>query len=635
MTNRHHPRYIDDADFTTNAPSYYEDLARKEKLIRLLAERIWGYEKILDETLEEIQERFRAWDKNLEDFPEDVKVLLQQWLDNGSLDHIINDTIFNWKLDTAIFEQFRDTVTAQLQHIESVKIGGEVKTELENLSPTVLGAIDGSGGPFNLLSVPQDYSTSPIKTTFLDTIVVPLNPTNGRYVNYQGVWTDSLGFNYSAPISLTKGQTLNFEAAGYETQVGMISLSDSEGIIQRVLKRSTSSSVSIYSYTAENNCFVVLSWDKNKTSHAIKYHSVVENDNFQLSEIKNMKKIVGIKNNEIIEVVPGSYVASNGTIVTLNSFSRSQPIHIKKGDTVEFTATGYLTAVSMIARSDADGNILSSLVNSIDSTARTYSYTSQEDDIIVLSWYAREAYSLTIYNNTNVRLNNVENALNVNNYYTIGMFTEIGVCGDSYVKGALYNEDGLVGDRPNSSWGAVLGRLNGLNVEVYASSGADTNTFQTRSDCLPKLLADTPKGLYVFCMGINDYTYVPRGTLADMKEDWTQNPNTFYGNYGRIIKQVQNHAPNAKIIIMTPFYKASSEYQEYALTPVTEISDFLGVAMIDTADSQLAQSRFFMEGLLGGHPTTPLYSAMAADITDLISKCIQYNYDYFKGYSEL
>lgn len=87
-------------------------------MIRLLAERIWGYEKILDETLEQIQERFRAWDKNLEDFPEDVKVLLQKWLDDGTLDHIINETIFNWKLDTSIFEQFRDSITAQLQQTE-------------------------------------------------------------------------------------------------------------------------------------------------------------------------------------------------------------------------------------------------------------------------------------------------------------------------------------------------------------------------------------------------------------------------------------------------------------------------------------------------------------------------------------
>jgi hypothetical protein len=46
--------------------------------------------------------------------------------------------------------------TAKLAH----KVGSGVKAELEDLSATVIGAIDGTGGPFNLLSVPQDYSVT-------------------------------------------------------------------------------------------------------------------------------------------------------------------------------------------------------------------------------------------------------------------------------------------------------------------------------------------------------------------------------------------------------------------------------------------------------------------------------------------
>ncbi len=47
-------------------------------------------------------------------------------------------------------------VTAQLQQ----KVGLGVKAELEDLSANVLGAIDGTGGTFNLLSVPQDDSVT-------------------------------------------------------------------------------------------------------------------------------------------------------------------------------------------------------------------------------------------------------------------------------------------------------------------------------------------------------------------------------------------------------------------------------------------------------------------------------------------
>ena len=86
------PRYNDSSDYTTNAPSYYDDLARKNKLLKTLATRIWEYDK-------EMYKRFKEWDQNLKDFPDDVKKLLEKWLKDGTLDHIINDTIFNWKAD--------------------------------------------------------------------------------------------------------------------------------------------------------------------------------------------------------------------------------------------------------------------------------------------------------------------------------------------------------------------------------------------------------------------------------------------------------------------------------------------------------------------------------------------------------
>ena len=145
MINKRFQNYPDDVDYTTNAPSYYEDLARKQKLIELLAKRIWEYEETLDLTLEEISNRLESyidendllmsdrleqWDLNLEKFPENVELLLQEWLSDGTLDHIINDTIFNWKLDTTIFEQFQDSTTTQLtqtmQQVDDLGINAKV-----------------------------------------------------------------------------------------------------------------------------------------------------------------------------------------------------------------------------------------------------------------------------------------------------------------------------------------------------------------------------------------------------------------------------------------------------------------------------------------------------------------------------
>lgn len=82
-----YPFYSDASDYNTNAKSYYDDLAKKEHLFRILAHRIWEYD-------EELAKRFEEWDRLIENFPEDVKKLLQKWLEDGTLKDIINEEIF-------------------------------------------------------------------------------------------------------------------------------------------------------------------------------------------------------------------------------------------------------------------------------------------------------------------------------------------------------------------------------------------------------------------------------------------------------------------------------------------------------------------------------------------------------------
>lgn len=89
------PWYNDKTDYNTNAPSYYDYLARMHKLIHLLADRIWEYDK-------ELAKRFEEWDKLIEKFPENVENLLIEWMKDGTLDEIINENIFknlNSKID--------------------------------------------------------------------------------------------------------------------------------------------------------------------------------------------------------------------------------------------------------------------------------------------------------------------------------------------------------------------------------------------------------------------------------------------------------------------------------------------------------------------------------------------------------
>lgn len=217
------------------------------------------------------------------------------------------------------------------------------------------------------------------------------------------------------------------------------------------------------------------------------------------------------------------------------------------------------------------------------------------------------------------------------NYFDISLFRSVGACGDSYTKAQFYNQSGvLIGDNPNMSWAKILGRKAGLDVSIYASSGADTNTFQSRSDCLPALLADTPKDLYILALGINDYTYIELGDISDIKNDYTQNPNTFYGNWGKIIEQIIAHAPNAKIVLMK-CWLTDSVYYNYGSTAIEEIAGHYGIPYLETADSDFLNSPAYADKY-GGHPTPVQQSGMANAVNDLVKDALLSNMIYFNSF---
>src|SRR5699024_475849 len=112
------PRYNDDSDYTTNAPSYYDDLARKNQLLKTLSYRIWEYQEVINKQFnewdEEIKKRFLEWEKNLEEFDDEVLRLLQEWMEDGTLDHIINETIFSWKADKTYVDSEFERINKEL-----------------------------------------------------------------------------------------------------------------------------------------------------------------------------------------------------------------------------------------------------------------------------------------------------------------------------------------------------------------------------------------------------------------------------------------------------------------------------------------------------------------------------------------
>lgn len=211
----------------------------------------------------------------------------------------------------------------------------------------------------------------------------------------------------------------------------------------------------------------------------------------------------------------------------------------------------------------------------------------------------------------------------------IAMFTDIGVCGDSYTRCDIYIGNSGV-QSYGSSWGKVIERMKGIEVAVYAKGGATVKTFLTDPLCLPKLLDESPKQLYVLCLGINDYA-TTLGTVDDIKEDYTENPDSFYGNYGRLIDQIKAHAPNAKLIICRTFSVSTVAYTHTA-DAISEIAEHYSIPMLDPADSSYLTSETYRLNRYNSHPNAAAQSGIANAMCELIGKVIDSNTEYFADF---
>lgn len=185
-----YPFYTDIADYNTNSKSYYDDLARKNKLIEILAKRIWEYD-------EELAKRFEEWDKNLEEFPEDVEKLLIDWLKDGTLDDIINKNIFkdlNTEIEgiKAIIVELKEKDLKQDTEIK--RVDNRVTTSERNLNDRLDHIV--SPSPIDIVDTVKELN-SKYSDGANGVVVVK---SDGHYYYYQnGEWFK--GGEYISPIT--------------------------------------------------------------------------------------------------------------------------------------------------------------------------------------------------------------------------------------------------------------------------------------------------------------------------------------------------------------------------------------------------------------------------------------------------
>lgn len=225
------------------------------------------------------------------------------------------------------------------------------------------------------------------------------------------------------------------------------------------------------------------------------------------------------------------------------------------------------------------------------------------------------------------RLNVIEKIANANNIVaSVNMFNSIGAIGDSYTAGSAKHSDGTWSDVTNQSWVGTMAKRSGVSFSNYGLGGATTQSYIV--DKLPNVLESEANDIYFLALGQNDANQkLTIGTLDDIHDDYTENANTFYGYYGKIISQVKNHAPKARFV-MIKIHVSGDAYNDYN-TAIAAIAEHYGFPCIDPFDDWFFTSSLYRNYRPDNHPTALGYSMMGIAMERLFSKCVVENMDYF------
>ena len=210
---------------------------------------------------------------------------------------------------------------------------------------------------------------------------------------------------------------------------------------------------------------------------------------------------------------------------------------------------------------------------------------------------------------------------------SLALFQKIAVVGDSYASGELAFDYNYTDHYP-ISWLQIMARKNGFVGTNFSVGGISTRSFLTNKTCLPALQNAEQQDLYILALGINDKSigadYL--GTPADMDSE----ADTFYGNYGKIIKAIKAKAPQAKMVISTITQDDSiaNAYND----AIKQIASHFSIPLIVQNDDPLFQSSFYKDHMQGGHPTGPVYAAMARAFERLIGQSMIDHLDYWMDY---
>ena len=235
--------------------------------------------------------------------------------------------------------------------------------------------------------------------------------------------------------------------------------------------------------------------------------------------------------------------ADNNGIYIINSDNVTNSPHGKKGVLISFCG--------MSNASPREGGGKVQFYIGLDNSISFRSTQFQTGE----AWYAWKDIDRNI--NTPLALNMPINPLDnvTEDAGLLRCFDTVGCIGDSLASGecAYYDSNNVKHyiDMYEISWGQCLARMTGRTYHNFSVGGLSTRTFWTTNNAKVRQFDDGQHvcKMYLIGLGQNDYnSSIPIGTSADVNND---SADTYYGNYGKIIRAIKQMQPKAKIFVMT------------------------------------------------------------------------------------
>lgn len=245
----------------------------------------------------------------------------------------------------------------------------------------------------------------------------------------------------------------------------------------------------------------------------------------------------------------------------------------------------------------------------------------------------------------NERVSNLEaDTISLFENTEFALFHTFGIIGDSLSVGHTVSKDGQTVEGRNIyySWGQYLARRLGNNCLNFGRSGVSAKLWMSTSEqyCYPRLV--DPNNLcqaYIIALGANDAS-MTLGSIADVNfSDMTQNADTEYGWYAKVINAVRTTAPNAPIFLFTLPYPRNGDDNIKAINEMIRVfgSDRTHFGKIFVVDLDANYNEYFKNGKLlnqigntGWHLTSLGYMYASHVNQKALSKVIADNYSDFQ-----